>query len=60
MHCPLQHTPKLVIIDRVIMSYLTDVPESVSLITHLEQELKSKNMLFTKQHLQLDKIIGEG
>ena len=60
MHCPVQHTPQLVIIDRVIMSCLTDVPESLSLITHLEQELKSKKMLFTKQHLQLDKIIGEG
>ena len=42
------------------MSFLTDVPESVSLITHLEQELKSKKMLFTKQHLQLNKIVGEG
>ena len=42
------------------MSFLTDVPESVSLITHLEQELKSKKMLFTKQHLKLNKVIGEG
>ena len=37
-----------------------DVHESVGLIKDLEQELKSKGMLYSKQQLKLSKVIGEG
>ena len=40
--------------------FVIDVHESVCLIKDLEQELKSKRMLYSKQHLKLGKVIGEG
>ena len=39
---------------------IIDVHESVGLIKDLELELKSKRMLYSKQHLKLSKVIGEG
>ena len=46
---------------RIYCSFLTiiDVHESVDL-KDLEQELKNKRMLYSKQHLKLGKVIGEG
>ena len=47
---------------RIYCSFLTviDVHESVDLMNNLEQELKSKRMLYSKHHLKLGKVIGEG
>ena len=43
-----------------IIISIIDVHESVGLIKDLEQELKSKGMLYSKQNLKLGKVIGEG
>ena len=36
------------------------VSESLAVIRNLEEDLRSKMMLFSKHHLQLGKVIGEG
>ena len=41
------------------LTSIIDISE-VDIIKHLEQELKSKRMLYSKQQLKLSKVIGEG
>ena len=48
----------LLFFDYVI--FVIDVHKSVGLMNDLDQELKSKGMLYSKQHLKLGKVIGEG